>query len=348
MSLLISSVSFSQLPTITAANQMPAVDDSIFYADANSFGFDPDGTGPVNDKIWDYTGLTSTGNVTFWYLDPATTPETANYPLATMAYGNSTTPGYEYFENTANTVSRWGYSSPTNPSLYYDNSWVRYTFPLTPGVVQNVPLYTGTMELFGTGEDSVTIANGSYSANPDAYGELSLPPLVFGGQPEVFDSVIRVHILENFQIVLWFSGAPALTINIADDFYVYFDEETQDPIVIYGTTTDDAGGGTQTVLRYQNTIAGTGVAGGGGVGLVENKDVKFSIFPNPATDEIAIEFANSTERIITLFSAEGKKIESLNSNATEAKFDVSNLPSGVYMIKVRTGSDLSVKRVVVK
>ncbi|MBL1280737.1 MAG: T9SS type A sorting domain-containing protein [Fluviicola sp.] len=344
MSLLISTFSFSQLPMITAANQMPAFGDTIFYSDASTFAFDIAGTGPVNDKVWDYSGLTPTGPVSFWYVDPTTTPETANYPQATIAMGNSAAAGYEYFENTASTVSRWGYSSPTQPSLYYDNAWTRYSFPITPGIVQNVPSYTGTMGPFGSGEDSTTIANGSYSVNPDAYGFLSLPPLIFGGQPEIFDSVIRVHVLENFQIILWFSGAPALTVNVADDFYVWFDEETQDPIVIYGTTTDDAGGGTQTILRYQSAIPGTASTAGIN-GLTKEE---FSVFPNPATDKLAITFENEKDRVVTLFSADGKKIESQSNKGLTMSFDVSDLPSGVYMVKVRSATDFSVKRVVVK
>jgi len=343
MSLLISSVSFSQV-TITAANQMPAFNDTIFYTDANSFGFDPNGTGPVTGKVWDYSALSPTAPVSFWYVDPTTTAETANYPQATIAMANSSAAGYEYFENTASSVSRWGYSSPTQPSLYYNSAWPRYTFPLTPGVVQNVPLYTGTMGSFGAGEDSATIANGTYSANPDAYGFLSLPPLVFGGQPEIFDTVVRVHVLENFQIILWIAGAPAVTVNVADDFYVYFDEETQDPIVVYGTTTDDAGGGTQTILRYQNTIPGTASA----ASLSELKSSSFSVYPNPVTDVLTISFDNEEDKTVSLFSADGKEISSQTVNGLTTSLDVSELSKGIYLVEVASGSDLTVKRVIVR
>ena len=259
VSLLISTISFAQLPTITATNQMPAIDDTIFYTDASTFGFDPDGSGGAVNVIWDYTGLTPTGAVDFWYVDPAGTPEAANFTSSTIAQANSVAAGYEYFENDASSINRWGYSGAS--SLYYNPSFARYTFPITPGVIQS-DTYVGTMSALGAGEDSVTIANGNYQANPDAYGTLSLPPVIFGGQPEVFDSVIRVHVIEQFQIIAWLFGTPAIVINVSDDYYFYFDEQTQEPIVIYGVTTDDAGGTPQTVLRYQNTISGT--AGGGG------------------------------------------------------------------------------------
>jgi len=343
MSLLISSISIAQ-PTITAANQMPAFDDTVYYTDANSFGFDPNGTGPVTGKIWDYSGLTPTTPVSFWYVDPTTTVESANYPQSTIAMGNSTAVGYEYFENTASSISRWGYSSPVQPSLYYDNAWSRYTFPLTPGVVQNVSSYSGTMGAFGAGEDSATIANGTYTATPDAYGFLSLPPLVFGGQPEIFDSVVRVRILENFQIILWVFGTPAVTVNVADDFYVYFDEETQDPILIYGTTTDDAGGGTQTILRYQNAISGTAST----AGLSELKLTDFSVYPNPAVEEFTISFNKAMNRVVSLHSTDGKSVFSQTVNGLTTNIGVEDLPKGIYIVKVRTGTKFSVKKIVIE
>lgn len=342
-SLLISSVSFAQFPVITEANQMPAIDDTIHYTDANTFGFDPDGSGGAINVVWDYSGLTPTAPIDFWFEDPALTPNAADFPTSTVAMANTQTAGYEYFENGTNTIKRAGYSGAA--TIIYNNPFMRYTFPITPGVIQSA-MYTGTMSSLGAGEDSVTIANGNYQANPDAYGSLSLPPLVFGGAPEFFDSVVRVHVTENFQIIAWLFGTPAITINVSDDYYFYFDEETQEPIVIFGVTTDDAGGTPQTVLRYQNTIAGTGVAG---VGLSTlSNDSKFNVFPNPATSEINVSFGTATEREVTLISVVGEKIESKTISGLNTNFDVSNLPSGVYMIEVLTNNSKNTERVIVK
>jgi hypothetical protein len=254
LSLLISTVSFGQLPSITAANQIPVVFDTIFYSDASSFGFDEAGSGGVIDVLWDYSTLSPTGALNFSYGPVAGTPEAANYPAATIAMANSLVAGYEYFENTASTISRSGYSGAQ--SIYYAPSFMRYSFPLTPGVPQSA-LYTGTMSALGVGEDSVTISMGNYQMMPDAWGTVILPESVFGGPDEVFDSVVRVHVTESFTINAWIAGAPLVLANITDDYYFWFDEETQEPILIYGTT-DDGSGGVTTVLRYQSEILGTG------------------------------------------------------------------------------------------
>lgn len=341
-SLLISSVSFAQFPTITSANQMPAIDDTIHYANANTFGFDPNGSGGAINVVWNYSALTPTGAIDFWFEDPALTANAADFPTSTVALANSSVAGYEYFENGVNTIKRTGYTGAT--SIFYTNAFTRYSFPITPGVIQSA-MYTGTMSPLGAGEDSVTIANGNYQANPDAFGSLTLPPLVFGGAPEFFDSVVRVHVTENFQIIAWLFGTPAMTINVSDDYFFYFDEETQEPIVIYGVTTDDAGGAPQTVLRYQ-TIAGTGTAGLGFSAL--SNDAKFNVFPNPATSEINVSFETASEVEVTLLSLIGEIIEEKTISGLTTNFDVSELPSGVYMIEVLTNNSKNTERVIVK
>ncbi|MFT6246239.1 MAG: hypothetical protein ACJA0U_000772 [Salibacteraceae bacterium] len=341
MSLLVSTISFAQPPTISATNQLPAIDDTIHYSDANTFGFDPDGSGGAIDVFWNYSGLAPTGSVDFWFEDPVLTPEAANFTTSTVAMATSLGAGFEYFENDATSINRLGYTGAS--SLYYNSSFARYTFPITPGVIQS-QTYTGTMTPLGAGEDSVTIANGNYQANPDAYGTLTLPPVIFGGQPEFFDSVVRVHVTENFQIIAWLFGTPAITINVSDDYYFYFDEETQEPIVIFGTTTDDAGGAPQTVLRYQNDAVGTGVNSLSD--LLNN--TKFNVFPNPATSEINVSFETALEGEVTLLSVVGKKTESKTISGLTTKFDVSDLPSGVYFIEISTSNSTYTERVIVK
>ncbi len=343
MSLLISTFTFAQFPTISATNQIPSIGDTISYVDANTFGFDPDGSGGAVDVIWNYSGLINNGSIDFYYVDPLTTPETDSFPNSNIALANSNAAGYEYFETTANSINRWGYTGGS--SLYYDNSFARYTFPITPGVIQS-QTYTGWMSPLGQGEDSVTVENGNYQANPDAYGTLSLPPLVFGGQPEVFDSVVRVHVTETFAIKVWLFGTPAVVVNVTDDYYFYFDNETQEPIVIYGVTTDDQGSAPITVLRYQ-PVPGTSTNSGTS-SLNELTDASFKVYPNPSSSEVNVSFKESTERNIRLISLDGKVIETINTSETTVQFSVSDLLTGTYFIEVNANGKKSMKRVAVK
>lgn len=261
---------FAQFPQITSANQIPSIGDTIIYTNANTFGFNADGSGGATDVIWNFSALSATNNTDFWYVDPSTTPEAGNFTSSNIAMANSVQSGYEYFETTANTIMRWGYASSS--SIYYKVAWNRFEFPIDPGTNWSTT-YAGNMSPLGVGEDSVTIESGNYLAVPDQYGTLSLPPLVFGGDPEVFDSVIRVHVTESFAIKAYILGTPAVVINVTDDYYYYFDEESQEPIVVYGSTDDDQGSPTTTVLRYQ-AIPGTGtVAGSAPVASFTSADI---------------------------------------------------------------------------
>ncbi|MCF8298034.1 MAG: T9SS type A sorting domain-containing protein [Saprospiraceae bacterium] len=68
-------------------------------------------------------------------------------------------------------------------------------------------------------------------------------------------------------------------------------------------------------------------------------DSKINIYPNPTTDYLNIE--SNTASIITLYNIIGEEIISLNSNNFE-KIDVSELNSGIYLLKIEDLTDKSV------
>ena len=77
---------------------------------------------------------------------------------------------------------------------------------------------------------------------------------------------------------------------------------------------------------------------------------KFDIFPNPASDKIYLNYTiqNNASTNISLYNSLGIKImdfkpNNLNSNL---EIDISNLPSGIYFINLRTGSETITKQFV--
>ena len=346
LALLGTTTFFAQIPSITSTNQIPTIGDTINYINANTFGFDIAGSGGVVDVNWDYQALSPTTTVDIWYVDPTTTPETANFPTATVAMGITGSTGFEYFQNNANTIARLGYSGAQ--SIYYSAPFNRYEFPIDPGVSWNTSLYTGILIGLGAGEDSATIANGSYIANPDAYGTVTLPPATFGGQPEVFNDVVRVHVTESFQIIAWLFGTPVITINVNDDYYFWFDELTQEPILIYGTTTDDAGGSPQTVLRYQS-IPGTGIATPNSI--AENSVNAISVTPNPSNGRITIQsdmLKSASTVSVTNILGEMVYLERLNGKTWVNQINVSDLPKGIYILSISNEENKGSQRIIIE
>ena len=85
---------------------------------------------------------------------------------------------------------------------------------------------------------------------------------------------------------------------------------------------------------------------------IESEEIdNLLIYPNPAIDEIYIEYQNTSanEAEIILVSNDGKVVFSStikdNSNFKE-KLDVSNFSKGVYFIRIKTNSTLIVEKIV--
>ncbi|RNI25695.1 T9SS type A sorting domain-containing protein [Rufibacter latericius] len=83
---------------------------------------------------------------------------------------------------------------------------------------------------------------------------------------------------------------------------------------------------------------------------------KLTLWPNPATDKLSIEakgFKNGEKTAeITLYSAAGQKMvtkkASIANQELKASLDVSNLSHGLYLVYIRVGDTLTIRRFVVQ
>ncbi|MFH0894835.1 MAG: SBBP repeat-containing protein [Bacteroidota bacterium] len=78
-------------------------------------------------------------------------------------------------------------------------------------------------------------------------------------------------------------------------------------------------------------------------GIGENNvQPSINIFPNPTTDNLSIE---TTEKvIIDILNIEGQIIKTINTTDKQTTIDVSNLSSGVYIVKAKTERGVAVKK----
>ena len=81
----------------------------------------------------------------------------------------------------------------------------------------------------------------------------------------------------------------------------------------------------------------------------ENSLQRLSISPNPALNYVNIEAPNLQLTNVEVYSAIGQKVISRNYNSvSNATLDVSNLKSGLYMIRLQTADNKSVNRRLIK
>ncbi|MGB1039558.1 MAG: T9SS type A sorting domain-containing protein [Flavobacteriales bacterium] len=83
---------------------------------------------------------------------------------------------------------------------------------------------------------------------------------------------------------------------------------------------------------------------------IENNDITFKVFPNPATDVLNISSSQAIQlKTIEIFNSVGQKIlaKNIDSQFKNSKIDVSGYTNGVYIIQIRTKSnEVIVKRFV--
>ncbi len=332
----------AQFPIITSVNQLHSIGDSIHYVDLNTFGFDPIPAGGAN-VVWNYSSLFASGTTAdFVYRNPATTTSAASYPTANAALEISTVAGNEWYLETATSIKRLGLSSP-DPAMgdlvYNAGSFIRYKFPFTAGQSWSTPSYTGTQSGdFGIPGTIITVGNGSFSASVDAFGTMTLP----GGA--VLDSVVRIHINEQFDYLADMGGTPLNLGTVSDDYYYWFKQTKKDPVFIYGITTVTGGGAPTKVLRYQPMLT---------TSVNElNAENNTSIYPNPGkgiynVNITNIENGNYTLKVINVLGETVREQPlDVSKNKIENQINISDLNKGMYFIHISNGKSQTTTKVI--
>ena len=81
------------------------------------------------------------------------------------------------------------------------------------------------------------------------------------------------------------------------------------------------------------------------MGNTEENKLDINLYPNPTTDFLYITTNKPTD-IISIYSAKGKLIQTIEGNTTQ--IDISTYPSGVYLIKVRSGNVSKTQKIIKK
>ena len=85
------------------------------------------------------------------------------------------------------------------------------------------------------------------------------------------------------------------------------------------------------------------------ISVTENYLNNVSVYPNPAQDVVFIELSGETELTdIEIYSIGGQKLVKGSFNSNTYQVNVSELPQGMYLLKLTRGSKMAVKNVVVK
>ena len=123
---------------------------------------------------------------------------------------------------------------------------------------------------------------------------------------------------------------------------IYFGEGSEDPQF----------GSWSSTLKYAH-LANYGIYGTyfpviyNDIADPEKTQSEISIYPNPATNEIKISNLSSEENQITIYNLLGQQVKNISvSNEQNHTINISDLPSGIYMLTVSNNKKINCKKFV--
>ena len=85
-----------------------------------------------------------------------------------------------------------------------------------------------------------------------------------------------------------------------------------------------------------------------GIDVVKDLSTMVQIYPNPAIDNVRVKCEGTNLEKVSIYDMKGRMMISENTSTNEYTLKVSDLPSGIYILKVKTTDGLAVKRLMKK
>ncbi|MBK8706440.1 MAG: T9SS type A sorting domain-containing protein [Saprospiraceae bacterium] len=126
------------------------------------------------------------------------------------------------------------------------------------------------------------------------------------------------------------SGSPA--INAGQNSPATRDYDTYPRSGSFDIGADEFGNGTALQVPPPNGAIGTGADGSVTATFDLFDEIKMTIYPNPASQEIQVEMADMGQVIMTLYDKNGRAIKQVNG----LNMAINGLPAGIYYLNVKT------------
>ena len=84
----------------------------------------------------------------------------------------------------------------------------------------------------------------------------------------------------------------------------------------------------------------------GSVGVCQRDKQNFTLYPNPTSNYVVLRHTEPID-FVEIFNADGRKVFSETINSEETRLSLNNLPDGIYMMTIHSGSQSFTKKLVV-
>ncbi|RYD99363.1 MAG: T9SS type A sorting domain-containing protein [Sphingobacteriales bacterium] len=277
-----------------------------------------------------YEAITPNSNFNMTLIQGFIPP--SNGGIITIKAWISNTPDHNYMNDTFSMNLTFVPGGNGNSSLGNDTS-------LCPGstlALQTPPGATNVVWSDGSGNHTLSINqagqyyfSGTLSGCPvaDTINVVYFPVIT----PDIIADGNDLKVAQNnYSSIEWFKNG--VQVNTASGLYTLTNAETGDYTV--QVTTNDGCTVTSDVYNYTPT----------NIGVPNSIKNKLAVYPNPAHDQITLDFGKVPDQfaVLTIFDGTGKMIamQKLNSGDQKQAVNIAALPEGIYLIKVNSGNSV--------
>lgn len=285
---------------------------------------------------WDYSSLlgynptmTNLDNVN----DASTTTHAADFP--TSDYNDDLSTGASlFFTNSPDSMTVQGFvfnvDTYTAVIKHSANPMVALKFPMVVG-----DTYTdnsaGTVEVASQTGTTIGVA----TVTVDGFGTLKVGL-------NTHTNVLRVKLQETIGTSITVGPFPPSTGTVTRTIYSYFDLANDKQAIFVHATID-----VQTDLATDNYTAVYYSSLPSFAGVEENASIPFSIYPNPAANQITLQ-SDGTADSFHVINALGEVVVTSTKPQSMEVIDISTLPTGIYIIQIRKGDLISNQKLIVE
>ncbi len=317
---IISFVSMAQ-PTLTATGINAVIGETYTYTSNTNSTISPGNAGA--NQTWDLSAMTGTPAGQTTVVTPSSTTYGSSFPNANVAM-STPSQGVTYYKTSSTALQNYGMTVSgvvipfSNPEdfLHFPFSYNNTYTDTWAGQFQNV--------------GSTFYRRGTTTVTADGYGTLITP---IG----TYTNVMRVHFVQDYQDSVY-SGAPYIFTYYNDEYLWYKNGVHYQLAAVYTFTTSQSG--TSHGSSYVSSSVGVEDVSG----IIHSS----SIFPNPATDKVTLNFTLTENKNvdIQLFNSIGQQeMISQNANCFQGEntlqLDVSILPEGIYFVKISLNGNVA-------
>jgi len=298
----------------------------------------PGGTGY---QTWDLTSLQNHSEGTTDYVDPKTTPYSNKFPTANVAGVTST--GTIYYESSNSQVLMLGtvFQIPGDTNVIVAKSnppQIMLKFPSTLGTT-----YSDSSKAVGTSYfgqsfggqkiDSIRITNTTKSTVLyDAFGIVHTPHRThLNALREKRDAVNQTKIEFFIPIFAGFGiWQEFVNDSTKSTTYSWYSEKTIFPVATITETYDSTGTTIASTSGTYSNDPSTGI-----FNSLKNQ-IDFNLYPNPAINEINIDFGGADVSTIKLQNVLGATLieTKINKGSSKAKIDLGSVSQGIYIVSL--------------